>query len=107
MKRPGHDDYLFPGRRAGTCLSHDALAKALSAAARRSGITKHVTPHILRHTFATHLLEAGTDLRTLQVVLGHSSLRTTARYLHVSRRHVASLKSPWELLGTAAGQVLS
>jgi integrase/recombinase XerD len=106
VRRPASNDYLFGGRKAGTRLSHDAVANALAAAARSCGLTKHVSPHVLRHTFATHLLEAGADLRTLQVVLGHSSIRTTTRYLHVSRKQVASLKGPFELLGTEAGQVL-
>ena len=88
--------WMFPGRKKGQPLSQTAVGKALNVAAKRAGIKKHITPHLLRHSFATHLLEAGTDIRVIQVLLGHSSIRTTARYTHVSARHVASVKSPFD-----------
>jgi site-specific recombinase XerD len=86
--------WMFPGRKKGTHLSKTAVGKVLNVAAKRAGIKKHITPHLLRHSFATHLLEAGTDIRVIQVLLGHGSIRTTARYTRVSARHIASVKSP-------------
>src|ERR1043165_8858651 len=84
--------YLFPGTengwRADKPITPKVIWEAVQEAAKRAGITKHVTPHTLRHCFATHHLEAGTDLRTLQVLLGHKDLDTTAIYLHVSEKHL-------------------
>ena len=89
---------LFPGRKPGTVLSRNAVNKALKQATERAGIKKRVTPHALRHAFATHLLEAGTDLRTLQVLLGHASIRTTVRYAQVSPVMIRRTKSPADRL---------
>jgi integrase/recombinase XerD len=97
---------LFPGRKAGAHVSQDALRTSLARAVATAKITKRVTPHLLRHAFATHLLETGTDLRVIQILLGHASIRSTVRYTHVSQRHTASVKSPLDLLGTPAGAVL-
>src|SRR5260370_32851060 len=92
--------YLFPTR---TChrrfdqpISDKTVWIACSEAARRAGISKHVTPHTLRHSWATNLLEAGTDLRTIQVLLGHGDLETTAQYLHLSQRHLQAVTNPLE-----------
>jgi site-specific recombinase XerD len=71
---------------------------ACAEAARHARITKHVTPHTLRHSWATHLLEAGTDLRTIQILLGHGDLETTAKYLHLSQRHLQAVANPLETL---------
>lgn len=85
---------LFPGDTWTGFVSDDAVRKALHEAAERLGLKKRVTPHILRHSFATHLLEAGEDIRTIQVLLGHRSIRTTARYAQVSTRHIGRTQSP-------------
>ena len=90
--------YLFPTRTRGLPVEEPISDKtvwiACSEAARRAGISKRVTPHTLRHSWATHLLEAGTDLRTIQVLLGHGDLETTAQYLHLSRRHLQAVSNP-------------
>ena len=66
----------------------------LRRATARAGLRKRVSPHTLRHCFATHLLEAGTDIRVIQVLLGHRALRSTARYTRVSQAHVGTVRSP-------------
>jgi len=96
--------YLFPGRYTDRPISPRTVQKAAGAARKASGLRKGVCPHTLRHSFATHLLEAGTDLRTIQILLGHHSLNTTARYLHVSTAAVASTRSPLERLGPLPGE---
>jgi len=90
--------YLFPGRDPGKLMTREALYRAVAKTARCAGITKRVSPHTLRHSFATHLLDAGTDLRTLQVLLGHASLKRTMAYLHVSTARVQSIQSPLDAL---------
>lgn len=90
--------WLFPGRRTGRPLSRHLVSIACRRAARRAGIKKNVTAHTLRHCFATHLLDAGTDIRTIQALLGHRSLRTTALYTYVSMEKIVATVSPLDLL---------
>jgi integrase/recombinase XerD len=97
---------LFPGMGRGGVVNRRTLNVALHDAVKRSGIKKRVTPHGLRHACATHLLELGTDLRSVQVFLGHRSIRSTVRYTQVTPHHFARLRSPLDVLGTPEGQPL-
>src|SRR5258707_776064 len=93
--------YLFPSRthrQIEQPISDKTLWIACGEAAQRAAIRKRVTPHTLRHSWATHLLEAGTDLRTIQILLGHGDLETTAKYLHLSQRHLQMVHNPLEEL---------
>ena len=99
LERPAAP-WLFASS-TGRHLSDDVARKALRLAADSAGIDKKVTPHTLRHSFATHLLENGTELRIIQVLLGHRSLRTTAGYARVSTGLIAKVQSPLELLPKA------
>jgi integrase/recombinase XerD len=103
--------YMFPTRTRGLPIEEPISDKtvwiACSEAARRAGINKRVTPHTLRHSWATHLLEAGTDLRTIQVLLGHGDLETTAQYLHLSRRHLQAVSNPLDGLILAGTESVS
>jgi site-specific recombinase XerD len=91
--------WLFPSAGdASRSLDTGSICRTVHRLARRAGITKSVTPHTLRHSYATHLLDAGTDLRTIQVLLGHRNLKTTAIYLHVSQAKIAAAASPLDLL---------
>lgn len=91
-------DWLFPGARPGHPISVKVIFMACRRAGRAAGIAKSVHPHLLRHAFATHLLEAGTNLRTIQILLGHANLETTARYLQVADVNVRGTTSPLESL---------
>lgn len=90
---------LFPSSGASGCVTPDAVRDSLHQATEKVALGRRVTPHLLRHTFATHLLEQGADLRTLQVMLGHSSIRSTARYTHISSERIARTGSPLDTLG--------
>ena len=103
--------YLFPTRtrrqRLDEPISDKTVWIACSEAAHRAGIRKHVTPHTLRHSWATHLLEAGTHLRTIQVLLGHGDLETTAQHLHLSQRHLQTVVNPLDSLALSGTENVS
>jgi site-specific recombinase XerD len=90
--------WLFPSSVSGRHLTRSAVEKVCRKIHRRSGIEKPITPHSLRHAFAVHLLERGTDVRTIQLLLGHRSLATTTRYLQIATVKVCSTTSPLDLL---------
>src|SRR5438034_7188093 len=94
--------YLFPGTvknwRADVPISTKVPWEACRQAAQRAGITKRISPHTLRHCYATHRLEAGADLRTIQMLLGHRDLEETTIYLHLSRRRLSATGSPLDAL---------
>src|SRR5215470_12495364 len=94
--------YLFPGtvhhRRADVPISANTVWHACRSAAKAAGIAKHLSPHSLRHSCATHLFEAGADLRTIQVWLGHSRLEHTLIYLHLSHKHLQAVPNPLDTL---------
>ena len=102
--------YLFPGTkdgwRADRPITPKVIWEAVHLAARAAGIEKRVSPHTLRHSYATHLLEAGADLRTIQLLLGHADLSHTTVYLHLSRRHLQAAPNPLEQLAIARPLVL-
>ena len=91
--------WLFPSKmRPQQPMERKSIRVACNTAGRRAGIDKPVTPHVFRHSFATHMLEAGADLRTIQVLLGHADIQTTARYLRVSTRRMQAAPSPFDAL---------
>ena len=99
IKKP--KTWLFPAgiaRRGGDHLSAKAVWHVCSEAARHAGLNKRVSPHILRHSFATHLLENGADLPTIQILMGHADLEATSIYLHLSRRHLEKTINPLQHL---------
>jgi integrase/recombinase XerD len=101
LQRPG--PFLFPGREPDRPVSVRTVQMVCQHALAASGLGKHVHMHTLRHSFATHLLESGTDLRTIQVLLGHRSFGTTARYLHITTAALKSTRSPFDGLEPAPG----
>jgi integrase/recombinase XerD len=98
--------YLFPGTvnnwRADVPVTTKVPWEACHQAAQRAGIAKHVSPHTLRHCYATHLLESGTDLRTIQILLGHAKLEHTALYLQLSQKHLTSGANPLDAISTSS-----
>jgi len=97
-----HPQWLFPGGKRSQPISTSAMQRRCQVLVKRAGITKPVTPHTFRHSYATHLLEAGVDLLTVQKLLGHQQLSTTAGYLHVSTLTWERIPSLLDLLATPA-----
>ena len=97
--------WLFPGTvhnwRADKPVTKRILWNAVVIAAKRAGLRTRVSPHLIRHSFATHLLESGADLRTIQLLLGHAEIRHTALYLHLSQKHLQAVASPLDALPIA------
>ena len=100
--------YLFPGTvngsRADKPITPKVVWQAVREACTRAGIKKRVSPHSIRHCFATHLLESGADLRSIQMMLGHSDLEATSVYLHLSRRHLQAAANPLDQISTSSSK---
>jgi site-specific recombinase XerD len=90
--------YLFASRKTGKPPAKETVRAAISLAAKEAWVSKRVTPHVLRHSFATHLLEQGTDVRVVQALLGHDSITSTMRYARVTEKLVRETPSPLDLL---------
>jgi integrase/recombinase XerD len=99
-------EFLFAGKIAGRPITTHAVQRTMPELVHRCGFNKRISAHSLRHGFATHLLETGHDIRTIQRLLGHASIHTTVRYTKVTERHIGSVRSPLDLIGTEAGRVL-
>jgi len=98
--------WLFPGQTQAGHACPESVRRVFRQALATTGIRKRATVHTLRHSFATHLLETGTDVAVIRALLGHDSLRATAVYTHVSLEHIGRTHSPLDLLGTPAARVL-
>ena len=99
-------DFLFEGGGRNGHICPESVRSAMRRAGKRAGITKKPTPHMLRHSFATHLMELGVNLRVIQALLGHQHIVMTARYTSVSTRHLQGILSPLDVLSTPRGEIL-
>jgi len=90
--------WLFSGRTPGEPLNRMTVNKVLAYLNQRAAMKKNVTPHTFRHSYATHMLDAGADLRTIQVLLGHQNIKSTAIYMHVSQARIDAAPSPLDLM---------
>jgi site-specific recombinase XerD len=97
FKKYKPNDFLFKGQTGGI-YSAKSVQMVVKKAASKAGIKKQVTPHTLRHSFATHLLESGTDVRFIQELLGHNSIKTTEIYTHITNISKSKIKSPLDSL---------
>jgi len=97
-------EYLFTGSDINKPIKPRWIQHNISQAGKKAGINKQVTPHVIRHSFATHLLESGVDVRRIQILMGHKSLRTTAIYMNVSAEFVNKTKSPLDTLDVEGGK---
>jgi len=102
VMRPG--GWLFPGQDPARPITTRQLSRVVEAAAEAAGLTKHVSPHTLRHSFATHLLEDGVDIRVIQVLLGHAKLDNTALYARVATKTVRTVTSPLDKIMAQIGE---
>jgi integrase/recombinase XerD len=92
------DEWLFPGRGGHVKMHTSTIQRFIQNLTERAGLDKHITPHTFRHSFATHLLEDGTDLRTIQALLGHADIQTTEKYLHIAAHHIRTVRNPLDSL---------
>lgn len=91
-------DWLFPGKIEGVCMHTSTVQRYIHRLTKKAGIDKNITPHTFRHSFATHLLEDGTDLRTIQALMGHADIQTTEKYLHIAAHHIRTVRNPLDSL---------